>query len=390
MTATTPQSPVIPQATPAAGNLMLEVRPSSDRADVLRQWVELEQRIGHLGLTCSPDWTQAWLNAYGDLVPHQFLLARDVETSALQGICLITEGVAQKDGPFTIRTLHVGPAGEPEADSVCVEYNRLLVAPDFEVDFVRQIVDHLESRTGFDQWNIDGIATSKLAAFHQHESELRLRVEPAYGFDFAKVRAGKVSILSQYKSSTRRKVKRSLKAWDDLSVEWVDSLNDAVDAFNEMVELHQNRWNSNGKPGCYSSRRFTAFHEELLSKLVPQGRMAFVRVRSGKGTIGIVQLFIEHRRALLYQCGWSLADSTRSPGVVVDYLAMEECLIQGLDAYDFLAFATQHKRHLANMSTDIVWATKRHPRLKFVVLDHARKLKHWLRERKNKQKAASS
>jgi hypothetical protein len=373
------------EAAPAAQNLTMEVRPSSDRADVLRHWGELEQLVGHLGLTCSPEWTAAWLNAYGDLVPHQFLLARDTATSSLQGVCLITEGVAQKDGPFAVRTLHVGPAGEPEADGVCVEYNRLLVAPQFEAAFAKLIVEHLESRSGFDQWNIDGIATSKLAAFHQHESELRLRVEPAYGFDFTKVRAGKTTILAQFKSSTRRKVKQSLKAWDGLAVDWAGTLNEAVDAFNEMVELHQARWTSVGKPGSYSSKRFTAFHEELLSKLVPQGRMAFVRVRFGGETIGIVQLFIEHRHALLYQCGWNAADRTRSPGVVVDYLAMKECLDQGLDAYDFLAFATQHKRHLANMSTDIVWATKRHPRLKYAVLDQARKVRAWLRERKNKK-----
>jgi hypothetical protein len=390
MTVDTQPQPETRRAAPTAQSLSLGMRPSSDRAEALQLWAELEQRIGHLGLPCSVDWTEAWLNAYGDLVPHSFLLARDAETSTLQGICLICEGVGQKDGPIRIRTLHVGPAGEPEADSVCVEYNRLLVAPEFEAAFAGLIVDHLESRSGFDQWNIDGIATSKLAAFHQHESDLNLRIEPAYGFDFANAKADKTNVLTQFKSATRRKVKRSLEAWNDLNVEWAGTLNEAVDAFNEMVELHQARWTSVGKPGSYASRRFTAFHEELLSKLVPQGRMAFVRVRSGEDTIGIVQLFIEHRRALLYQCGWSIVDKTRSPGVVVDYLAMEECLKQGLDAYDFLAFATQHKRHLANMSTDIVWAKKQHPRLKFVVVDQARRIRNWLRERKQKQNKSYS
>jgi hypothetical protein len=390
MTVTTQPQIETRKAAPATQNLSLGMRPSSDRAEALQLWTELEQRIGHLGLPCSADWTEAWLNAYGDLVPHTFLLARDSETSTLQGICLICEGVGHKEGPIGIRTLHVGPAGEPDSESVCVEYNRLLVAPDFEGAFTKLIVEHLESRSGFDQWNVDGIATAKLAAFHQHESNLKLRIEPAYGFDFAKAKAEKTNILAQFKSATRRKVKRSLEAWDDLSVEWASTLNEAVDAFNEMVELHQTRWTSVGKPGSYSSKRFTTFHEELLSKLVPQGRMAFVRVRSGGETIGIVQLFIEHRRALLYQCGWSIADKTRSPGVVVDYLAMEECLQQGLDAYDFLAFATQHKRHLANMSTDIVWAKKQHPRLKFVVVDQARRIRNWLRERKQKQNECSS
>ncbi len=389
MTATT-QTPLKTTApTSAAQTLSLGMRPSTDRAEVLQLWTELEQRIGHLGLPCCADWTEAWLNAYGDQVPHSFLLARNPETSTLQGICLICEGVGQKDGPLGIKTLHVGPAGEPEADSVCVEYNRLLVAPEFEGGFTKLIVEYLQNRSGFDQWNIDGIATAKLAAFHQHESDLRLRIEPSYGFDFAKAKAEKTTVLSQFKSATRRKVKRSMEAWGDLSVEWAATLNEAVDAFNEMVDLHQTRWTSVGKPGSYSSKRFTTFHEDLLSRLVPQGRMAFVRVRSGADTIGIVQLFIERRRALLYQCGWSVGDKTRSPGVVVDYLAMEECLKQGLDAYDFLAFATQHKRSLANMSTDIVWATKRHPRLKFVVVDQARKVRNWLRERKNKRNESS-
>lgn len=376
-------------ATSSAQTLSLGMRSPTDRAEVLQLWTELEQRIGHLGLPCSADWTEAWLNAYGDLVPHSFLLARNPETSTLQGICLICEGVGQKDGPLGIKTLHVGPAGEPETDSVCVEYNRLLVAPEFEGAFTKLIVEYLQNRSGFDQWNIDGIATAKLAAFHQHESDLQLRIEPSYGFDFAKAKTEKTTVLSQFKSATRRKVKRSMEAWGDLSVEWASTLNEAVDAFTEMVDLHQTRWTSVGKPGSYSSKRFTDFHEDLLSKLVPQGRMAFVRVRSGADTIGIVQLFIEHRRALLYQCGWSVGDKTRSPGVVVDYLAMEECLKQGLDAYDFLAFATQHKRSLANMSTDIVWATKRHPRLKFVVVDQARKVRNWLRERKNERNESS-
>lgn len=375
---------------PAARKLSLNVRPSTDRADVLKSWAELEQRIGHRGLTCSPEWTETWLNAYGDLVPHHFLLGHDSETGSLEGICLISEGVQQKDGPLKIRTLHLGPAGEPEADSVCVEYNRILVQPEFESAFAGLIVEHFESRSGFDQWNIDGMAMSKLSAFHQHASELRLRIEPAYGFDFAKARREKTTVLAQFKSSTRRKIKRSIEAWNGLSVQWIDTLSDAVDAFGEMVDLHQARWNSVGKPGSYSSQRFTRFHEELLSRLVPQGRMAFVRVQSKETTVGIVQLFIEHRRALLYQCGRSVADGTRSPGVVVDYLAMEECLKQGLDTYDFLAFATQHKRQLANMSTDIVWAVRRHPRLKYAFLNQARRIRSWLRDRQTRTNESTS
>ena len=82
---------------------------------------------------------------------------------------------------------------------------------------------------------------------------------------------------------------------------------------------------------------------------------------------------------MLYQCGWVRAYGKHSPGVVVDYLAMCECLERGYDAYDFLAYESQHKRHLSNACHNLIWARKRNPSLKFTVLNKGRQLKRWLR-----------
>ena len=112
--------------------LLLEAREANSRDFVLSEWRQLENRIGDRGLSCSADWTEVWLSVYGDLVPHRFLMAIDGQDGRLVGICLVTEGIEQKDGPLPIRTLHIGTAGEPDADSVCVEYNRLLVEPQRE------------------------------------------------------------------------------------------------------------------------------------------------------------------------------------------------------------------------------------------------------------------
>lgn len=173
-------------------------------------------------------------------------------------------------------------------------------------------------------------------------------------------------------------MKRSFEAYEDVTVDFSETLDEAADIFGELMELHQARWNSVGQPGSYSSDRFVEFHEGLLARLVPQGKMALIRVRTEAGTLGCVQLFVEHGRVMLYQCGWSPTDGTRSPGVVLDYVAMKECFERGYDAYDFLAFATQHKRHLSNACHDIVWARRKHPKLKFAVLDQARKVKRLL------------
>lgn len=362
--------------------LTIEVHESEARDNVLSNWRQLEARVGDRGLSCSADWTEAWLNAYGDLVPHRFLLALDRRSRRLAGVCLVTEGVAQKDGPLPIRTLHVGTAGEPEADSVCVEYNRLLVDPQQERDFAARIVEYLEAQEGFDQWNLDGFAEVDLAAFlpdGEHPLPFELEREPTYWFDLKAAREDGRTVLSTLKSAVRRKVKRSFEAYDDVTVDFSESVADAVDIFSELIELHQARWNSVGKPGSYSSERFVTFHESLLARLVPQRKMAFLRVRVGTRTLGCVQLFIEDGRVLLYQCGWSPEENTKSPGVVLDYAAMKECFERGFEAYDFLAFATQHKRHLSNRCHDMIWVKRKHARLKFTVLRNARKFKRLLK-----------
>jgi len=368
-------------ASPVGGTgLTLEVRAANERLFALGEWQSLESRVNDVPLASSSDWTAAWLDTFGDLVPHWFLLAKDTTSDQTVGICLVTRGVQQKDGPVPVSSLHLGTAGEPEADSVCVEYNDLLVVPEARLSFCRLLRQHFESQSGIDQWQLDGVDESLAEAFAADDDvPLTRRTETACWFDLTEPRNAGKPLLDTLRSSTRRKVRRSLEAHPELAVDWSESLADAAEIFEELIALHQARWNAVGKPGCYASERFLSFHESLLARLVPQQRMFFVRVRSGRDTVGCVQLFNDRNRILLYQCGWSPASHGTSPGVVVDYLAMDACLQRGFDAYDFLGYETQHKRHLSNRSSSLIWMQRRRSRLKFAALNAARQLKQKLK-----------
>lgn len=357
----------------------LDVRDASDRLFALGEWQTLEARLSDVPLMCSVDWTTAWLDAFGDLIPHWFVLARCEQTKQVVGACLVTSGVGQKDGPIPIRTLHLGTAGEPEADSVCVEYNDLLVEESARTEFCRLLWGHFKQKAGIDQWNIDGADVQLITEFNGVSNRpLTCREEVAHWFDLTVPRQKGTTVLDELRSATRRKVRRNLKAFEELTVDWSSSLEDATDIFSELVELHQARWNAIGKPGSYSSARFVRFHEALLARLVPTQRLFLIRVRDGSRTVGCLHLLNDRNRILLYQCGWASTDTQCSPGVVVDYLAMEECLKRGFDAFDFLAYETQHKRHLSNRSTPLIWAHERRTRLKFALLNVARGLKRKL------------
>ncbi len=376
-------------------SLTLNLRPASERDFVLASWRQLEERLGDRGIACSADWTAAWLDAYGDLVPHRFVLGHVGEE--LVAACLVCEGVEQQDGPLSVKSLHVGTAGEPDSMSACVEYNRLLVEPTYAAEFVRELVSYLNEQTSFDQWNLDGFDEDALAAFQDCEEKLELTPSVARYFDFEAARQ-KSDLLSALEHEPRRKAKKGLKHYGEVTLDWAESIDRAAEFLSDLMALHQARWQSLGKPGCYASERFVRFQEGLIARLVPAGRMVITRVMANGVIVGGNQIFFEQsidggrvaprlggelrsnspKRALVYQCGWAPAPQGISPGVVVDYLNMDECLRRGIAAYDFMGHETQHKKDLSNSSAQIVWARKRAARLKFAALEQVRKLKRWL------------
>ncbi len=109
-----------------------------------------------------------------------------------------------------------------------------------------------------------------------------------------------------------------------------------------------------------------------------QGKIGLLRVSDEEGIIGCVQFFVDRNRALVYQGGQVVEKSKRSPGVVTDYYCIEACRKRGLEAYDFLGGDSHHKQKLTTDSNTLVWAKLKRPRLKYYVMDLARKIKKWI------------
>ncbi len=100
----------------------------SQRADCLEVWKTVEAQFDDVPLMCSRLDFNLDRVLLAILSPTLLSLSRR-KTSPVE-FASLTEGVEQFDGPLSVKTLHLGTAGEPAADSVCVEYNSLLVPPD--------------------------------------------------------------------------------------------------------------------------------------------------------------------------------------------------------------------------------------------------------------------
>lgn len=357
-------------------SLRLEILGPLARPDAMKLWREVEERLSNQRLMCSSVWTETWLKHYGSLVPHRFAIARRGDVCC--GVALLTSGVNQFDGPMSLRTWHLGTAGEPDADSVCIEYNSLLVRDEDRTDFTQQLGSWIDSQPDCDQAYFDGFASHDIAPLlADNPKAVVLRKSSPY-FDLRAAREANVEPIELLGSQTRAKLRRSMRKLGNPIGEWAASAEQAEEMLHRMIERHQARWNALGEPGSYASRRFREFHFDLVHRLVPIGAMGMYRVTSPAGILGCAQVFIDDNRALLYQSGWSPLPGNVSPGLVVDYLCLAECQRRGLDQFDFMAGTSDYKRHLSTHEAELAWVTWRRPRLKFALLDNLRWIKRAL------------
>lgn len=355
---------------PTVGNtLCMEWHGHTQREAMIAHWSRLEQQVS-MPPMATATWVDCWLDHYGTSIPHWFVTGKNSQQEVV-GVCLVTEGVGQRNGPCPVRTLHVGTAGEPADDSVVVEYNDWPVLPEWRARFVRALQAEIDRRPGWEEWNLDGFAID--SAFDGMWPPFHERLVTCCYFDLKRVREEKLQVLDRIGFATRKTIKNNIKTFKDLKVEWVtDDITHAQDIFQEMVDLHQARWEAEGRPGSYSSRVFREFHTDLINRFIPEGRVALFRVRDGQQTIGCSQLMLHGDHVMVYQGGRPNLASKFSPGLVTDYLCIEAAFERGFNIYDFLGGDTLHKRRLTTDTTSLVWRTWRRPSAKFFVLDCGR------------------
>jgi CelD/BcsL family acetyltransferase involved in cellulose biosynthesis len=361
---------VVPRA---GSDLMLRWLPASSRTEALYLWRKLEFGLSHPRNACSSLWTEVWLNHYGGVVPHQFAIAmRDGKTC---GITLLTEGVEQTAGPFKLNTRHIGTAGEPDAESVCVEYNSVLAAPEDRAEFIHALWQWARQQTNCDEFRLDGFDAASIEPFLASNPQSLVKRRPSYFFELDSVRETGADPLTKLGSQTRGNIRRTLRSLGDARGEWAETTSRAEELFHQMMQLHQARWNADGQPGVYSSARFREFHLELLNRAVPLGLMGIFGVTAGGRLIGCCQFLIDHRRVLHYQCGRAPSSGRVSYGMAIDYLCICEALRRGYEAVDYLAGETEHKRRMSTHQAEMAWVVWRRTSLKNAAIDAMRHIK---------------
>jgi len=344
----------VPESTAIrGGRIAISVLAGAERDAARDRWTALEQAVERPALSCSWAWTETWLAHYGDVVPHRFLLgSADGEP---RGIALLTQAPRR---PLRPRTLHLGTAGEPPGSSVYVERNALLTAADDRPAFATALLDHLLAEGGWDRMRFDGMRAEDADALLQGRAGVTREQQES---PVADLTAGD-DVVDALSSSRRQRVRRALRGFGDVDAEWAETPEQARAILDELIALHQARWTAEGAPGAFASDRFTAFHRALVERLLPEGRVALLRVHRGGQVVGCLYGLVEDGRLLFYQSGLRRYEDNRlKTGVVAHVAFMRACRDRGLTVYDFLAPAVRYKEELSTRAERLVWAELARP-----------------------------
>lgn len=371
--------------------LRLRVVESSQTEAALQLWRELEERIGTAPLMASEAWTRTWLRYHGETVRYRFLLAETSDadrsdphmTQGLRskyvcGIALVTESHEAKAPLLTLQTRYLGTAGDPPSEGAVVEYNSLLADPGLRPLFIRAVADWLATEAEGDVLCLDGFTNSEAAEISADWSPLEVQERESKYLDLDVVRAGGSDVISALGRSTRANLRRKLRDYGDLQIEWAQSLAQAEENFSELIELHQARWGAVGQPGAFHSQRFTGFQRALLRELFPSGRCVVFRVRHQGTTVGCLLLLNDRGRLLDYLSGLADFEQKPSPGLVSHYLCQCEALARGYSAYDFLVGDKRHKENLSTHSQILTWTRCSRPSIKMQIVQALTQLKRRL------------
>lgn len=263
--------------------------------DVLTALIKLPETENNHAFMGSHLWLNAWYKQYWQ--PHWALYCVQIT----QGETCI--GFA----PFYIQnaskwhqlvTLYPFGQGEPEAAEIASEYNDIYISSGYEKEVIILLAAELK------KLNIDQLTWR--AALH-NSNILRL-VKLAY-HDQVEPNSSRYLIerqlwaFEQLSKNTKSRYKRSLNQLKKIEAEfsWLSQEN-YQSSFTTLINLHQQRWQQQGKPGVFSSTDFVNFHQQLMTTHPEDIKISVITVKHE--IIAIHYYLMDKTTLYFYQSGW--------------------------------------------------------------------------------------
>lgn len=328
-----------------SGQLTVRLIREDEEWDALRPaWDRLYAASQYAAPPLDFMWLRWWWRIYGPVYGSGGLHV----ITAWRGAELVGALPLYRSGRFAgVRRLRFVSTGEAEFEETCPDYMNLLCLDGDEdacIEAVRGCLDWID-------WD-----HLELLDLPEGSSLLRAAV-PGFarafsrgGCPVADLAGGFEAYLGRLSSNSRQQARRLLREGERAGATFAIVAPDQADeAFDDLVRLHQSRWAADGMLGAFSAPRFVAFHREITRVWLADGRAVLARLFLEDEPVAVLYGFVTGPRFHFYQSGVRRGgtERLRSPGILAHLLLMRALADTGVTEYDFLRGTTSYKQRLA-------------------------------------------
>ncbi|MCD6505945.1 GNAT family N-acetyltransferase [Candidatus Poribacteria bacterium] len=327
-----------------------------DLIDLRPRWEKLQNESGSRSISTTWTWMWTWWEVFGE--EGELFVILIYGGDELIGIAPLWRRRIKRFGLIPMLQIRLLATGERESDEICSDYLDFILRRGREEEAIEGIFDALQG----ERW--DEIVIESLEARSGTVGLLK-RIASDRGFKIQEL--GRIpsfcvelpesweSYLAQLSQSFRKKIRRNRRDLAKAHFRSVKTHSELEAAFGRLIELHQERMRSLGRPGVFSSERFTRFHRLISRRLLDEGKLYMTSLDLEGETIAINYGFREGDALYIYQSGIRSLETNRiSPGIALESLCIEDAIRSGLRRYDLMRGDEEYKLHWRPVKREMV------------------------------------
>ncbi len=347
-------------------------------------WRALLERAEGAEPVLTPTWTLAWWRAFGAGRHLRALTLWD--GTELVGLAPLSLRRVMSKHAVPTRKIELLMTGESHESEICSDYVGLLAAPGFASTLAHRLARALVGGElgGWDRLElsalngelpiVEGLAGALRA------SGVRCTVEPDGTCPYVSLPATWDAYLKALPSSARYTVTRALRDLEAYATNGGYSLETATDeaSLREgraiLHALHGERWSEADASGVFADPTFSAFHDEVMPKLLAgtDGALELHWLVAQGEPIAAIYNIVYRGKVYFYQSGRKLdLPKGLRPGIAIHALAIKRAIEARRTEYDFLSGDSQYKHKLCLATRPLARLTAVSPAFRAQAVDAA-------------------
>jgi CelD/BcsL family acetyltransferase involved in cellulose biosynthesis len=353
---------------------------SIDRPEALLacadQWSALLARSADNQATQSPLWLSTWWSVFGgrDGRRMSLLLLRD--GNELVGVAPFCQRLHSYAPGLAFRRVELLASGEDERDEICSDYIGVTAERGRELEVAEALAGALaEGAAGdWDELVMPAMNGESLLPWALAKA-LRRRGIPARAelsglSPYIPLGSSWDEYLGRLSASRRYGLKRALRDFERWAggrerIELATTPADVERGFRILSDLHRQRWQAEGRAGAFASQAFTAFHQQIMPRLLQADALDLSWLSVDGDPLAAIYSVVHAGRVTFHQSGRkSGLPSKARAGLVLHAHAIQRAIAAGHREYDFLPGPSQYKLGFALATRPLVTLRAARPTLR--------------------------